>query len=305
MSFSTPVESWLIGPSNTQIYTVTYTPSQPPIAVVLFIHGFAEHVHRYAHFHPLLASRGIAVFAFDQRGFGRTALDKEKGSGYGRTSWEDQMRDIEWAVGVVREKWEGVKVVLMGHSMGGGEVLGFGCELRYASTATSLAGVISTSPLILQTKPASKVVRWIGGKASHFSPYKLIPTEIKPECLSHDPAVGEAYMKDPLVKLSGSLKGLNDMLNLGEYLLKKAYQNWPKDVPALIHGTDDQVTSCKASQAFYDKVVGSNKKIKLYEGAYHEIHNEPDGVKAKLAEDIIAWIEDAVGGREERGPRCD
>jgi len=122
MTTQTYSEAWLGGPNSTQFYTRTYEPTPNPTkAAVVFIHGFAEHIDRYKHFHPLLAARGIAVFTFDQRGFGLTSQDttghKSKGSTYGKTSWKDQMGDIEWAVKHAQELYQGVPIFLMGHSM--------------------------------------------------------------------------------------------------------------------------------------------------------------------------------------------
>jgi len=116
-------EAWLAGPNLTQFYTRTYTPT-PPVstkAAIVFVHGFAEHIGRYSHFHPLLSARGIAVFTYDQRGFGLTAQDingnKSKSSAYGKSCWKDQMVDISWAVEHTRMSFEGIPVFLMGHSM--------------------------------------------------------------------------------------------------------------------------------------------------------------------------------------------
>ena len=124
-SQETYTEAWLPGPGTqpTQFYTRTYHSTSDAKAVIVFIHGFAEHVGRYTHFHPLLAKHGIAIFAFDQRGFGKTAQDKDghksKDSVYGKTSWNEQMADIEWALGHAMEAFPGVPVFLMGHSMVG------------------------------------------------------------------------------------------------------------------------------------------------------------------------------------------
>lgn len=116
---ATFTEAWLTSHSNTKLYTRTYTAAEPK-AVLVFLHGFCEHIGRYEHAHPKWAERGITVFTYDGRGFGRTALDKEnksKDSAYGRTSWKDQFLDIEWAIKHVREEFEGLPVFLMGHSM--------------------------------------------------------------------------------------------------------------------------------------------------------------------------------------------
>ncbi|KAH9485599.1 Putative monoglyceride lipase [Psilocybe cubensis] len=300
MSTEAFTESWLEGPKATQFYTRTYPAStSPPKAVVVFVHGFAEHIGRYSHFHPILASRGISVFAYDQRGFGLTGQDttgkKSKSSAYGKTSWKEQMLDIDWALGHVKTSFKGVPIFLMGHSMGGGEVLGFcaqGENGPYKSTLSSLSGVISTSPLILTTTPAPKFQLWIGSKLSAILPSTLIPVGVKAEQLSHDPEVNGAYLKDPLVKQSGSLKGVSDMLANGEKLLSSDYANWPKYLPVLIlHGTEDKVTSHKASKELQSKLPADFKELSLYEGGFHELQNEPDGVKEKLADEIIAFIE--------------
>ena len=67
--------------------------------------------------------RGITVFTHGQRGFGRTALDKARPawksahSSYGRTSWREQLADVEWWVRHLGKEHAGVPLFLMGHSM--------------------------------------------------------------------------------------------------------------------------------------------------------------------------------------------
>jgi predicted alpha/beta hydrolase len=113
-------EAWLPGPKLTSFYTRTYHPeSGSPRGVVVFIHGFIEHVARYEHVHKRWADRGFVVFTFDQRGFGRTALDAKKSPSavYGRTGDTDQIPDIAWALSVAQEANPTVPLFLMGHSM--------------------------------------------------------------------------------------------------------------------------------------------------------------------------------------------
>jgi acylglycerol lipase len=115
------IEKWVTGPQLTQFFTRTYLPtSGSPSALIVFLHGFAEHSGRYSHFHPILSERQIAVWTFDQRGFGRTALDQEnssKTSSWGKTGWSDQMQDLDWAVKTAMKEVPGVPMFLFGHSM--------------------------------------------------------------------------------------------------------------------------------------------------------------------------------------------
>ncbi|KAF8648506.1 hypothetical protein AX16_006212 [Volvariella volvacea WC 439] len=293
---------WIEGPSGTKFYTRTYRPANPK-AVILFVHGFAEHIARYKHFHPRLAAEGIAVFAFDQRGFGLTAQDtegnKSKDSSYGKTSWNDQMQDIDYMLGHVKETFKGVPLFLMGHSMGGGEVLGFATQDESAETkkhVKDLYGLIATSPLIRQAKPAPKFLRRVGGLVGTLAPYVLIPAPVVPDHLSRDKAVGKAYMEDPLVHQSGSLRGIGDMLSKGEEVLQN-YGKWPRELPLLIvHGGDDKVTSQPASQEFFDHVSleAKDKKYELVKDAYHELQNELPDVQQLLLDLIRTFVKERV-----------
>lgn len=115
----TYAEAWLPGWDGLNFYTRTYTASSPR-AVAVFVHGFAEYVGRYEWAHGVYASKSITVFAFDQRGFGLTALDmehKSKESKYGKTSWADQFADLEWWLKYVKDKFPTLPIFLAGHSM--------------------------------------------------------------------------------------------------------------------------------------------------------------------------------------------
>ncbi|KAF8633365.1 hypothetical protein AX17_004536 [Amanita inopinata Kibby_2008] len=292
-------EAWLQGPQDTQFYTRTYTPqTKTPTAAVIFVHGFSDHVARYAQFHLNLAEHGIVVFAFDQRGFGKTAMDKEghksPSSSYGKTNWGDQLADIVWALDQIKQKHPSLPVFLIGASMGGGEALGFATQTKesphYASVA-SLSGIIALSPLILLTKPAAKPLRVIGGFMSKIFPNAPFPADVDPQALSHDSAVAEEYMKDPMTRPQGTLRGLNDMIIQGEQLLEAKYANWPEELPVLFcHGTDDQITSFAATESFHGKINARYKKLATFQDGYHELLNEPGGVHEKLIEEVVTFI---------------
>lgn len=123
MSSSSTV-SWLEGPQKTKFFTRLYQAPTPQ-AVIVFVHGFCEHATRYVEFHTKLADSGISVFTYDQRGFGRTSMDEKersKSSSYGRTGWDDQMADLNWAIGYARQQVPGVPLFIMGQSMVRGNI---------------------------------------------------------------------------------------------------------------------------------------------------------------------------------------
>ncbi|KAJ7647759.1 lysophospholipase [Roridomyces roridus] len=287
-------EKWLTGPQSTNFYTRTYlAPPAASKAVVIFIHGFAEHVGRYTESHAQFAARGVNVFTYDQRGFGQTALDlknKSKTSSYGKFSGEEQMNDVKWAIEHASKEFPGLPVFLCGHSMGGGEVLNFSVR-RSPDALSALSGVVGFSPLIQQTKPASKIARGFGGFVGVALPDIVIPAPVNYEDLSHDAKYNDMCRRDPLCKLKGTLRGVGDMLSWGDELHRGLYKEWPKSLPLLIvHGTQDQVTSHTASQQFHDRIVADDKNIITFPDAFHEVLQEPD-FREKTMDDVIAFIE--------------
>ncbi|KAI0753182.1 lysophospholipase [Daedaleopsis nitida] len=291
---SSYTEAWLPGRNGVKFYTRSYRASSPR-AVVLFLHGFAEYVGRYEWVHGEYASRGITVFAYDQRGFGLTALDREhksKESKYGRTSWHDQLADVEWWLRYVKDQYPTPPLFLMGNSMGGG--LSLAIPTRTSSppgkdTISLVSGVIAISPLLLLTHPTSRILRFLAKITSSIFPTVVVPAPVDSKTLSHDKAVVEAHARDPLCPQKGSVKGIHDMLTGGEQLLYQDYKNWPQDLPVLLaHGDADAVTSFSASRNFYEKVWAHDKDFLPYEDGFHELVH--DTVKEKFVDDCISWI---------------
>jgi len=134
--------------------------------------------------------------------------------------------------------------------------------------------------------------RWAGGKAAIFAPYATVAAPVKAEDISHDKEVAAQYIADPLVKQYGSLRGISDMLDRGDALLASYYKTWPVDLPLLIcHGTGDRVTNPACSQQYIDSIPAKDKTLTYFPGGFHELHNEPDGVKERLIDTTITWVE--------------
>ncbi|KAI9069020.1 lysophospholipase [Trametes sanguinea] len=294
-------EEWLPGYDGIQFYTRTY-PAASARAVLLLIHGFAEHIGRYEWAHARCASNGITVFAFDQRGFGRTALDsshKSKRSSYGKTDLHCQMRDIEWWLKHLRNKHPSLPIFMTGHSMGGALVLAFPTRSTPPPVKDSVAllsGVIASSPLVLQHVSTSRPLRFLVDQLSKVLPNLPFDASLPNQYLSRDPEVIAALEADPLVMQKGSLKCLSDMLNAGEGLYKHDYQNWPKDLPVIFfHGDADKVTSYEASRQFFDKLQAKDKQFETIKDAFHELVHEPNGVKERFTDNCISWILERTG----------
>ena len=63
--------------------------------------------------------------------------------------------------------------------------------------------------------------------------------------------------------------------------------------PLLVqHGTDDKLTSFKATKEFFEKLPSGNedREFKTWDGYYHELHNEPEDERNEAIAYIAEWI---------------
>jgi len=58
-----------------------------------------------------------------------------------------------------------------------------------------------------------------------------------------------------------------------------------------MHGGDDKLSSVEASREFADKVT-EKCTLKIWDGLYHEIHNEPE--KEEIFKFLINWLDKKV-----------
>ncbi|KAG8862273.1 hypothetical protein FRB96_001852 [Tulasnella sp. 330] len=278
--------------------TIQLSSHKPPTA--LFLAGFFT----YDHFFTRFATDGnVDVFAFDQRGWGKTACDemhKSPDGAYGLTNRKHQLNDLEFFL-----KREMARVgphrpiFLFGHSMGGGLVLSFGSStdgLPASTTISRVTGIIAAGPLVKQTQPTPAPLRWILALLSWFVPWMSFHTDVPYNHLTSDPKKNAEAQLDSMMKPFATIGCINDILAAGDHLAATGYQSWPSTLPLLIvQGSADQMCSPTASKAFFEAVPLSsdNKKYITYEGSYHENHNEPKFWMQEV-DDIIQFMKDCI-----------
>lgn len=211
-------------------------------------------------------------------------------------------------------KEDSIPLFLMGHSMGGMNVLYYvlNPESPYhqqdSSTPTTkvkVAGILSVSPLISvhpSTQPL-KIVEYAGRIAKRIVPKMTMVQKIEPKWVSQNSAVEEDIINDKgvLYHNTGTLEGLAGMLDRGAWLNdchKKAAVRkgdvYKGAVPPLWvgHGTEDRITWFEATKKLVEGLEWhGDKTFREYEGAYHKLMNEPDGVGEEMTKEITEWIE--------------
>lgn len=243
-----------------------------PRASVLIVHGLGEHSGRYDRAASIFSAQGLEATGLDLQGFG--------GSG-GRRAFIDRMDtwldDVEDRLAALRADGAGRPVVLLGHSMGGL------VALRYAESDRPQPDLlILSAPAVADALPAWKhlAARVLG----RLAPTLSVANGLDGALLSRDPAVGAAYVADPL-NHHASTTGLGLRL-LDAQAAARAEVSRVRVPTLVIHGSADPLVPV-ASSEILASVPGVERRVLA--NLRHESLNEPEG--PQVAADLAAWIE--------------
>ncbi len=248
----------------------TWAPSGPPRAVVLMVHGIAEHSGRYEAVGSQLAAAGFAAVCWDQRGHGKP--EGRRGHVEKFTEFLDDVEDH-----MITARAVGVPVVLLGHSMGGLVAASYAVSGRPAPDLLVLSG-----PALGVPQP--KWQQTFLHKFAQLAPRLFLKPPFDTAVLSRDPAVGAAYDTDPLVKPGGTVQLISQLMLTAEATASDVAKI---TMPTLcLHGGDDELVPTVAS-AVLEGVAGVERRV--LEGLRHEIFNEPEG--RDVVAQVIDWID--------------
>lgn len=265
------------GADSANIYYRSWLPDGEPRAVLVLVHGLAEHCGRYMNVVNHVVPLGYAVYGLDHIGHG-----KSDGPSVYVDRFSDFVDTLKLFVDMVKGWQPGKPCFMIGHSMGG--LISAAYLLEHQA---DLDGVVLSAPAIKASGAISSTTLTVGRLLSSVAP-KMGVAQLAADGISQDPAVVEAYVNDPLV-FSGKITA-----RLGAEMLKTmpiVLENAGKiTLPILIvQGTADQLVDPDGAQMLYDAVASQDKTLEVYEGFYHEVFNEPD--RNQVLGDVETWLD--------------
>ena len=252
-----------------------WMPDEDAHAVVVLVHGIAEHSGRYRHVGDRLAGAGYAVYAPDHHGHG---LSDGHRANIGRMDGvaDDLQRMMD---GATKRHADAPRFVL-GHSLGGL------IALHYATRGTvKLNGLVLSAPAI--DVPVVSRRQRITGKALSLVAPNAGAMKLDSAGISRDPKVVEDYDTDPL-NFRGKIPVRTLAQGMGTMeLVQSRIANLT--LPLLVlHGEDDPIVAVSGSKSIAERAGSEDKTLTVYPGLLHEILNEPE--KDKVIDDIIGWL---------------
>ena len=274
-------DGYLKGVRDTNIYYQYWLPEKDPKAILLIAHGLAEHSGRYMNLVNHLVPSGYAVYGIDHIGHG-----KSDGKRAYVERFQDYTETLKNYFDMIQEWQPNKSIFLIGHSMGG--LISAAYLLNHQD---EISGAVLSGPSIKVPDNISKAVIFVGKMLSIIIPGAGL-VRLDSDGLSRDSSVVEAYVNDPLVYTGKATA------RLGAELIK-AMQNVTLqaaniNLPIMIaQGSDDKLVDPGGAQLLYDLIGSKDKTIKIYNGLYHEIFNEPE--HEQVLNDVTTWIDSHLG----------
>ena len=257
------------------LFIRAWRPSGAPRAVIAICHGFNAHSGMYAWCGEQFAQKGMAAYALDLRGRG-----KSDGERFYVERFEDYVDDLDKLIEFAKSREPGLPVFLLGHSAGG--VIACLYVLEHQS---GVAGLICED--FAFEVPAPDIALALLKGISHFVPHAHA-LALKNEDFSRDPQVVQAMNEDPLIAHETQPFATMAAIVRADERLKAAFARITLPV-FIIHGTADKAARLSGSRFFHEHTGSKNSTLKLYEGRYHDPLN--DIGKEEVLADIVAWIE--------------
>lgn len=277
-------DKWTVhAPDGPELFAQSWLPAGVARAAVLIVHGLAEHSGRYDATATELALADFAVHAVDYRGHGLS-----EGIRVHVDSLDEYVADAKAALEAVRSRHPTLPVFLLGHSQGGLVVL----KLTLGAH-DGVAGIVAVSPF-LAVHPAARPSRFVRATAAvmrHLAPRLPLPTHIDVTVLARDPAVGNAYARDPLVSHAASAGWLRAIGRAQREVQEAA----PRlRVPALVMASsEDRLVDPEATRRFAQEAPSDIVEFVMWEGFFHEMLN--DVGREDVLGRIVTWLEKFTG----------
>jgi alpha-beta hydrolase superfamily lysophospholipase len=247
--------------------------------VIVNLHGLGDHSGLYPNLASHFPPRGIAIYAYDMRGNGRSPGQRAYLS-----SWREYRDDLDAFLRRVREWQQGVPLFLLGNSLGGLVVLDY--ALHHPE---GLAGVIAAAPPLGEVG-VPRFLMSLGRLMSRLAPRFSLRVGMDLTGLARDTSIIDAVVADPLFHRRGTARLSTELTTTIARVQEGAARF---SLPLLIlHGSADRMVPPDGSRQFFAKVRHPDREFREYPGAYHVLFADLD--HERVLGDLERWVESRV-----------
>jgi len=267
---------------GTRLPFQAWRPEGRPVAVLVALHGFGDYANGFDRAARWWADRGILTYAYDQRGFGRTAT---------RGLWPGTgalAADFGAVVRLVRDRHPGLPVYAIGVSMGGSVIL----AALAAADGPALDGAILSAPGVTSADAPGRFERaglWLG---AHIMPWATVTGEGPPVHPSDNIEMLRGLRRDPVVMKKARIDMVYGMVALADDALAAA--PLARGPLLVLYGHNEDIVRRGGRAALLAALPRSDAwRLAEYPDGYHLLLRD---LNAELVyADVLAWLRDPAG----------
>lgn len=252
-----------------------------PRAAIIALHGFNDYSNFFDKPGQWLAAKGVAAYAYDQRGFGRAGQ---------RGLWpgiETLGSDLTVAVNLIRARHPGVPLYLLGESMGGAVVI----VTMGRPDAPPVDGIILSAPAVWGRTTMPFYQRFALSLGAYTVPWMTLTGRGLKIQASDNIEMLRALGRDPLVIKETRIDAIHGLADLMDEALEKANR---LDVPALVlYGHHDQIIPEEPTRMMLDSLPPKERgqtRVAHYDRGWHMLLRD---LQAETVwSDISRWVDD-------------
>ncbi|MEC9267208.1 MAG: alpha/beta fold hydrolase [Pseudomonadota bacterium] len=260
-------------------------------AVLLALHGFNDYSRAFESAAPEWAARGMAVYAYDQRGFGRTA---------GRGLWHGDLAlaaDLQTVVRLLRQRHPGLPVAVLGESMGGAVVIAALTDPTLPKP--DIDRVILSAPAVWGRAVMPWWQRWPLALMAHTLPWLEIAPHIRRRPTDNIELL-RTISRDPLMIRRTRIDAVHGLVGL----MDRAYDGVPTlgGDTLILYGLNEDILPGYALEAVVKRLTpGAGWRLAFYDTGFHMLTRDLNA--DRVIADIAVFAKDPAAplpsGREE------
>ncbi|MDZ4735073.1 MAG: alpha/beta hydrolase [Rhodospirillaceae bacterium] len=256
--------------------------TRKPDAVILALHGFNDYSRAFELPADFWTKAGIAIYAYDQRGFGETEQ-------IGYWPGDDRLiEDANVAVGLLRAEHPDTPIFLLGESMGGAVAM----AVLDAAVLPAIDGVVLIAPAVWGRESQGPIAAGALWFFAHTMPWMKLTGEGLRVVPTDNLDVLRAMQNDPLVLKESRVDAVYGLVGLMDRSVASVPQMGR--VPTLVlYGANEDVLPSGAVMRALERLPALSEdriRIGIYRSGYHMLLRDLEAVI--VWRDIAAWMTD-------------
>ena len=245
---------------NSELPLRIWLPANEINGVIIALHGFNDYSNFIKDSASFFNRRKLAVYSYDQRGFGETAT-RGRWSG-----WQAMADDLTTLISLIKQVHADTPVYILGDSMGGAVTI----VNMTRKSPPDVYGVILVAPAVWARSEMPFYQRFALWIAAHTMPWKKVTGQALRITPSDNIEMLRELGKDPLVIKETRIEVLYGLSNLMDKAFHSAERLRVRSI--LLYGEKDEIIPRQPIFDFYERLPlksQDQQRMILYENGYH------------------------------------